>query len=420
MVFSEFAHKLSSVLRSGDNTVAFTKTLLESILNEDGQSVLEEYKESSYKGFYNGNTKITRLAKKINAFVEPMNFVEYIQGYPDAVVSNICDQFRSEIPDIDPFNAGDKLAELFVKIITEAASDSERDYQKYVVIDSGAFITPPVLTGELVVLPEKEIPGLSVTVKQADPFRDYIDKAVDHYSEKKTLLYAESPRPFYSMYVCNDLLLHKFQLPGFKGDRSSLYRTDITAASLEKESEYNIIQGTGGIGKSMLMTHLFLSSAKEYVAGGRLPVLVLLKDYKEEYPDLLTFIHKAITDFAPDIGCEKLVEKLKNGQVIVLLDGLDEIRSQLKESFDSNLESFIKCYPGNSVFLTSRPIDDFVSYSKFTVYDIVPLRKDQALELINSVCSTTPFFLKSGCRAIDLESIRKKSQSPFLAPQLQV
>lgn len=37
-----------------------------------------------------------------------------------------------------------------------------------------------------------------------------------------------------------------------------------------------------------------------------------------------------------------------------------------------------------------------------------------------SVCSTTPFFLKSGCRAIDLESIRKKSQSPFLAPQLQV
>ena len=72
MDFKEFIHRLASVISAGGNTAAFTRSVFEAILSEEGQDILDEYQPSSYKSFYNGQAKITRLARKINAYIEPI------------------------------------------------------------------------------------------------------------------------------------------------------------------------------------------------------------------------------------------------------------------------------------------------------------------------------------------------------------
>lgn len=213
-------------------------------------------------------------------------------------------------------------------------------------------------------------------------FQTFLDKATEFLSEKKTILYAESPRPFYSIYVCNNLRPPRIRAAGVREPDDI---ENATVKKLEKESKYIIIEGTGGIGKSMFLTHLFLNSAEEYKTTDRVPVLASLKDYKADTLNMVAFIHKAITEYDSEITMGQVVDKLQNKNLILLLDGLDEIPRHLRESFETDLGAFIKSYPGNTIFVTSRPINDFISFSKFSIFEIRPLNKRQALALVEKL-----------------------------------
>ena len=151
MEFKEFIGNLFSALSAGANTEKFTRTIFEAILSEDGQDILDEYKGSTYKNFYNGNTSIARISSKINAYVEPMEFSEFIHSYPDASIEILCTIFKNEIPDIDTNNAGDKLAELFVSIITTAAKTMKKSGSKST--GTSSKIPPIILDPDIGIAP---------------------------------------------------------------------------------------------------------------------------------------------------------------------------------------------------------------------------------------------------------------------------
>lgn len=126
MRFTEFVNLLHPVIGAGNSTHAFTKSIFDSIVTEEGQNVLDELSESTYKAYFNGNTEITKLAQKISAYIEPEEFISYIGQFSDAAVQSLCDSFQEYLPGIDPYNAGEKLAELFASIIKEAASTKKK------------------------------------------------------------------------------------------------------------------------------------------------------------------------------------------------------------------------------------------------------------------------------------------------------
>ena len=232
-------------------------------------------------------------------------------------------------------------------------------------------------------------------------FADYIQKATGYYSMKKTLLYEHQPHSFYELYVCNNLSFYKAQTSEFhsenngKHDKRNIRRdrrlyvretiSNATPERLEKEAQYIIIVGTGGIGKSMFVTHLFLSSAKDYVETGKLPILATLKDYRDKTQGIVDFAWKAVQAFDSEISKQNISDMLRNKKVLLMLDGLDELQSSLYEKFNSDLEDFIKAYAGNSVIITSRPTNSFVSYSSFSVFSIDPLTKSQAIQLVKKL-----------------------------------
>ena len=390
MTFQEFANRLGGVIRAESSTHAFCRTLFEAIIPDDKVEVLDEYSKSAYKAYFNGNSNITRIAKKIYMDTQADIFAGFINGYEDTTVQKICDAFSDILPDINCHNAGVILGELFESIIGKAAANKKsapKDAEENIngplaIITDKAKVAPDLADFKDGVL---YIEGVPQGDEDIDPFERFIENAVEYYSAKKTLLYAEQPRPFYDLYVCNDLRYHKKRITGWRDPKPEITINDGTVEALERESKYIIIQGTGGIGKSMFLTHLFLSSAYEYGQTGRLPILVSLKEYRESTLSVVDLVWSAVKEYDASVSQKNILAMLEEKRLILLLDGLDEIQSALRDSFNKDLEAFIKSYSGNSVFITSRPVYAFVSYTKFSLFDIEPLDKSQAIALINKI-----------------------------------
>lgn len=126
MEFKDFVQLLHPIIGGSSSQGTFVKTLFDVIVTEDGQSALDEQSEVTYRSYFNGKTGISRIAKKISPYIETENFVSYIHDFSDETVASICDSFREHLPDIDGFNAGRQLADLFLSILKAAAGTKRK------------------------------------------------------------------------------------------------------------------------------------------------------------------------------------------------------------------------------------------------------------------------------------------------------
>lgn len=210
-------------------------------------------------------------------------------------------------------------------------------------------------------------------------FHDYLDKAGKFYENIKTLLYSEKPRRFKDFYVCNNLQTKEF----VGGPKYKLISPNID--SLLSISKRLIISGTGGIGKSMMMRHLFFNCIESYEDTELLPILISLNNYSETQTDLSEVLYDTIFEFTDEVEQEDFYSFLSSGKVILLLDGLDELVGDIREIFQKALLGLIKKYPKNPIIISSRPNTTFVQMGHFQVIEILPFNKEQSLELVEKL-----------------------------------
>lgn len=122
MEFCEFVQLLYPVIGGKSTTDRFTHDMFDAIVTENGLSILEDYSKSSFKAYYNGNTKITNIAKAISPYMDQIEFSNYIDAFSDEALLSLCQSFTPYISDITKMNASEKLAILFADIIKTAAS----------------------------------------------------------------------------------------------------------------------------------------------------------------------------------------------------------------------------------------------------------------------------------------------------------
>lgn len=214
----------------------------------------------------------------------------------------------------------------------------------------------------------------------AMPFDTYLGKATEFYTKVKTLLYSEAPRNFRDLYVPNDVTLKSLNTDC----EGKIKSRPIEVLAIEHFGNI-IIRGTGGIGKSMMMRHLFLHFAEKFSEIGILPVLVTLKNFTNHVTNLETFIFNAAHEFDHDLTFEDFEPVIKTGKCLVLLDGLDEIPGSARHHFDNILVSFTKAYQRNHIVVSSRPTSNFAQFGHFLVFDVEPFSKEKALELIDKL-----------------------------------
>lgn len=238
----------------------------------------------------------------------------------------------------------------------------------------------PELTGDApwILIPKGILPSSS----NDSDFAEYLNNTYNKYSKIKTLLYSDTPRNFYSFYVCNDVS-QKIYI------KNSTYRTktihNATVETLRECSNFVLISGTGGLGKSMMMRHLLLDSIESFDSTGKIPIFIPLKDYNDSYPGLLEYIYEKFEGLGGADNINDFTDLLTKGECLLLFDGLDEIKSDYRKKYEHDLELFADKYTENMFVISSRPTGSFVSLNRFTILDLCPFNKKQALELIDKL-----------------------------------
>jgi len=205
-------------------------------------------------------------------------------------------------------------------------------------------------------------------------FDEYLYNAKDKYSTTKTFLYNDRPKPFYDFYVPNNIS-HSLGVT-----RENII-TDVTAKNLTGLSNFLIIDGDGGVGKSMMMKHLLMNAIAEYDDFCHIPIFLPLKNYNS-FKNLTEFIYETLKNLNKAITKKMFTAKLNGGHFLLLFDGMDEINGEPSQRFESEIETFADRYPKNFFIISSRPFQSFVSFSRFTVVKIMPFTHQQAIKLV--------------------------------------
>lgn len=217
-----------------------------------------------------------------------------------------------------------------------------------------------------------------------EEFPEYVEKSYDKFSKLKTLLYSNEERPFDEFFVCNTIRTEEYY---FRKRMTSSDKVieNVTLEKILEKARYCLLVGMGGIGKSMMMRHLFLESIKQYKTTGLLPVMVILREYGVETDDPFDLIVRSIKRFDSSVDKNLVNKLLLQGKCQLLLDGLDEIKATDMKTFLSQLDYFTDQYPNNQIVISTRRFASFVGLSRYRILWMERFSHEQALELVDKL-----------------------------------
>lgn len=204
-------------------------------------------------------------------------------------------------------------------------------------------------------------------------FTHYLKNATEKYSKIKTVLYRTEPKYIYHFFECPTLI---------KGNKVRIEGSDID--NILDISRFIIIRGTGGIGKSTFLKHLFLN---EVTKKDLIPLFIELKDIEVNSDEfqISDLVLQRLDSLGANIDKEYLDYALESGCFLFLFDGYDEMSADKKDLFFKKLDYFCDQYSKNYFIITSRPCSDFVEFQRFTLLDVSPFSKEQAISLIKKL-----------------------------------
>lgn len=204
-------------------------------------------------------------------------------------------------------------------------------------------------------------------------FSKYEENAMEKYSKVKTLLYRSEPQP----------LMEFFEIPFISAPHREYIKVNQVGELLDI-SNFLILKGTGGIGKSTLLKYLLL---KEIEEAELIPIFIELKDLNniDSDFDLVNVVLEKMKSLGCTLERKGYEYALDQGCFLFLLDGYDELNSNKQQLFVKALNCFCDKYKNNYYILSSRPLSDFVEFDRFTVLTSKRLDKTQAVSLIGKL-----------------------------------
>lgn len=204
-------------------------------------------------------------------------------------------------------------------------------------------------------------------------FEEYLKNTSARNSKVKTLIYRHVPKDLYSFYECI----------GVRYDDKTIKTDNIE--NIISISNKIIISGTGGIGKTTLLKHLFLNTIKETTY---IPILIELRTVNTmdiEKVCINKIIYENLTSNGFKIEEEYFDFSLEQGAYIILFDGFDEVNRDKLQKLTDEIIALSHKYPQNKYIVTSRPTDDFIGWNDFAEMHSMTLSKEQALNLIDKI-----------------------------------
>lgn len=206
-----------------------------------------------------------------------------------------------------------------------------------------------------------------------DAYEKYLTKTKSKYSRIKTLIYRRTPRDLYSFYECM----------GLRHEGKTIDTSDVN--NVLNIGKKIIISGTGGIGKSTMLKHLFINTIENT---GYIPVLIELRSFNAlDTKDVSVYdmIYKMLSDNGFKIEKEYFEYSMNSGGYVLLFDGYDELNRDKSSKIASEIRSLSDKYSSNYYIVSSRPSDEFIGWNDFSEVTTNPLTKEQAISLIKKI-----------------------------------
>lgn len=211
------------------------------------------------------------------------------------------------------------------------------------------------------------------SIRYGEAYEEYLRNTHSKYSKIKTLIYRHAPKELYSFYECI----------GVHYNGETIDTSDINnIINIDKKV---VITGTGGIGKSILLKHLFLNTVEKT---NFIPVLIELRSFnivEEKSISLRAAIFNALEQNGFKLEEEYFEYSLEEGGYVILLDGFDEVNRDKMLKVSSEIKSLCSRYQDNKFIVSSRPSDEFIGWNDFAEMSSLKLSKKQALSLIKKI-----------------------------------
>ena len=177
------------------------------------------------------------------------------------------------------------------------------------------------------------------------------------------------------------------QLQRQRKSRSPEKQANSLRSSLDvvNQKQYLLISGEPGYGKSTFLRWLGQEACKGIHGDYRhlcFPLLIPLRYCTPNDLDLKQFLANPLERCHFPNAMALVDILLKQGKLLILLDGLDEVPTALFSQVQGAIESLVEQYPKNRYVLSCRKAALNFKLKRFSTVEIAPLRADQVATLL--------------------------------------
>lgn len=227
------------------------------------------------------------------------------------------------------------------------------------------------------IVPSMYRPGLKL-------FPVYEERASEKFSKVEIPFTESEERLLDEVYVCNSLTSRQGAFTGHSRGAVKVIE-NATLDSIREYSNKVTLVSYGGMGKSMMLRHLFMDSIVRHQETGNLPVLIELRQYSFKKRPFLEYVTEAVNRFDATFTEATAVKILERGKCQLLLDGIDEIDPLDKNEFQTALTSFVDRYPNNQYVLASRECEMLKAATGFYKLYLQPFDEKMTKKLISNL-----------------------------------
>ena len=216
-------------------------------------------------------------------------------------------------------------------------------------------------------------------------FPEYAARTKAKYEKTETPFSDGEERLLGDIYVCNKL---SSRLAATKNRHSRTQEKVIINATLDLIAEYServILVANGGMGKSMMLQHLFLESIQNHQQTGILPIIIELRDFSENNNLFNDYIIRTAETYDRNLTFKKLEELMCSGKCQILMDGADEIDPSDVNAFQRQIADLSDRYPYNQYVVASRECDIIKGVKGFSKLYLRPFNKEESFSLVEKL-----------------------------------
>lgn len=155
----------------------------------------------------------------------------------------------------------------------------------------------------------------------------------------------------------------RFGLSGISGER-------ISGLDAVKQYDKLMVLGKPGAGKTTFLKSLALQCSEGQLQSGLVPIFITLKDFGDDPKKQALFDYIIERLSACNIVAEEIEQLLKQGKIMVLLDGLDEVKEEHNNYVLEQVRKFYNRYYENRFVITCRIAAQEYKFHEFTEVEV--------------------------------------------------